>query len=307
MLTPGIHIPTGQLLVAICLTCATVFQLVLQFQELWYQAGTHRGPDWDFEEIRRRRVRRNVQLFAILEPLVDELKHASFLKRLPLADAEKALRRRATDVPWTVEEFAAFAVIVATAFSAVIGVLVAGLTSSVTGAATALFVLILGTRTQFRSLSGTAQKRVHEIRQRLPFAVDLMAMTMQAGSGITDALEATITDLPEHPLSQELRQILEDYRRGLSLDEAFAGMDQRLQHAEIHELIRSIETSRRLGTPVAQIFSSLATQMRMRKLQGAEAAAGEAQVRMHGPVLIIMVASMLAAVFPFIFQFWNNW
>jgi Flp pilus assembly protein TadB len=307
MLSPEFHITIGQLMSAPCLTGTTVFLLVLQLQELWCCAGMGSGKEWEFEEIRRRRLRNGIRGFAVLEPLIANLRHMSWLKRLPLDDAEKALRRRATAIPWATEEFAAYAVIITTAFAFVVAILTGALVSPVAGAGTGVFVLLFGIRAQFQQLRNDAEERVRQVRQRLTFAVDLMAMTMQAGAGLTDALKATITDSPEHPLSQELRQILEDYRRGLSFEEAFSGMDQRMQHEEVQEFIRSIVTSKRLGTPVAEIFTSLAAQMRLKKLQGAESAAGEAQVCMQGPMLVIMVACMLVAVFPFIFQLWNHW
>lgn len=57
-----------------------------------------------------------------------------------------------------------------------------------------------------------------------------------------------------------------------------------------------------LGTPLADIFSNLADQMRLRKSQWAEAVAGKAQIKIHGPQLIIMVACMLTILAPFIFE-----
>ncbi len=307
MLDPVVQIPVSELLAASCLTGATVFQLTLQFQQLWISVAGAYGAEWEFEELRKSRLRRAAGGYRLLEPLVQLLKGSVLVRQLPTAAMELALRKRATEVPWKAEEFVAFSMILAVLCSVPVICLTGGMTSIGAGVAVGALCLPISFYAQLQQLRNAAEQRVARILQQMAYCVDLMAMTMQAGAGLTEAMEAAVSDNPRHPLSQELRQVLEDYRRWLSLGEAFAGMEHRLQHAEIREFVKCVDTSRQLGTPVARIFSDLAAQMRLKKLQGAEAAAGEAKVRMQGPVMIIMVACMLVAVFPFVFQFFVNW
>ena len=69
---------------------------------------------------------------------------------------------------------------------------------------------------------------------------------------------------------------------------------------DVAELVFSINKGEEFGTPLAQTFRIQADQMRLKRTQWAEKAAGAAQVAIVLPGMIIMIACLLIIGAPFV-------
>jgi len=258
---------------------------------------------WEFEQVRRVKLRLGCRVYRGSEPLIDELAACSWLRLLPLQKLELALARGADPLPWTAREYAASLLIESLLLGlgvAFFGSAVMSLAASITAG---LCLASAYLRAGLRVPVSAAAERVSRLCQRLPFGVDQIALMMQAGAGLRDALTTIVAEGPNHPFCTEFHRVLHDFNRGRTLHEALADLDRRMQSPEIREMVLSIQKSEELGTPLADIFANLAQQLRLKKSQWAEAEAGRAQVRIQGPSIIILIACMITIVAPFIFQY----
>ena len=67
------------------------------------------------------------------------------------------------------------------------------------------------------------------IRNRLPFAVDLIALTMEAGGGFQECLATAVAENgKDHPLTEEFAEVLRQISLGRPRNEALQSLDDRL-------------------------------------------------------------------------------
>lgn len=261
------------------------------------------AEDWEFEQSRRVRLRNGNRIYRLTEPLVDELCETwipSLFNRQKIATS---MARGGDTLPWRPEEF----VVVAVLESLVLFVMVSFFGTAfyplsrclLAGVGLGLYYL----RVKVVSLHRRAVRRVERIHRRLPYGIELMALIMQAGADFRDALLTTIDASGDHPFAHEMKGVFQQMKRGRVLEEAFGQLSERLQTEEIRELVFAIQKSEKLGTPRAEMFARIAEQMRLKRSQHAEAEAGKATIRLHGPQFVIMIACMVTIAAPFIFGF----
>src|SRR5439155_22440632 len=154
-----------------------------------------------------------------------------------------------------------------------------------------------------RNLASRARYRLVRSKRRLPFFLDLLTLLMEAGSSLLQALEEAVHDLRGQPVSQEFGRVLADIRLGRTRAEALLAMRDRLQDSEVGGVLGSILQGEHLGTPLAQVFRMQADVLRVKRSQRAEAIAGEAGVKMLLPGVLVMAATVIVILGPFVLNY----
>ena len=126
---------------------------------------------------------------------------------------------------------------------------------------------------------------------------------MEAGASFINALRQAVEEFRGHPIAEEFGRVLADMSLGKTRSEAFEAMRDRLADDEITAIIGSILQGESLGTPLAQIFRTQADVLRIKRTQRAELAAGEAGVNMLLPGVLVMAATVLIILGPFMLNY----
>jgi tight adherence protein C len=208
---------------------------------------------------------------------------------------------------WRPEEFLAVKQLEATAgflAGALIGFLFIGPVASVVLGVVfylvALGIVVQGTAKQ-------ARQRCQRLRERLPAAVDLMALMLEAGAGtLGECLEKAAAENEDHPLGEEFRRVLVQVDQGAVPADALREMGRRLEDGDIDQLVFALTTAEERGIPLRASLRDLATQMRLRQVQWLEKAAEEARVHITWPGLIVMFGCLLIIAAPVIFSLVNG-
>jgi tight adherence protein C len=167
------------------------------------------------------------------------------------------------------------------------------------------YVLALGL--VVRGTARQARQRCERLRQRLPAAVDLMALMLEAGAGtLGECLEKAATENADHPLGEEFRRVLVQVDQGTAQVDALRQMGRRLNDGDVDQLVFALTTAEERGIPLRASLRNLATQMRLRQIQWQEKAAEEARVHITWPGLIVMAACLLIIAAPIIFSLFNG-
>ena len=261
------------------------------------------GDQWRYDVSRINELRRLDVFFRILQPAIQMLavvNRRMFRESLP--EIQRQIQAAGLPRFWLGEEYLARMEILALFFAPVyvyiclswfgaIGLLVAV-------GALLLTVLLLRYR-----LAARARYRLRMIKRRMPFLLDLLTLLMEAGSTFLGALTQAVEEFEGHPVAQEFGRVLTDMNLGKTRAEAFAAMRERLKDDEITSIIGSILQGENLGTPLAQVFRTQSDVLRMKRVQRAETVAGEAGVNMLLPGVLVMVATVLIIVGPFLINF----
>ncbi len=123
------------------------------------------------------------------------------------------------------------------------------------------------------------RKRREELRIQLPDALDLLAVSVEAGLGFDGA----ITKLTEHmvgALTDEFSVTLGEMRIGESRQEALKKLAERSAAPEVAAFCRAIAQADQLGISLGRILRVQATDTRLRRQAAAEERAMKAPIKM---------------------------
>jgi tight adherence protein C len=140
-----------------------------------------------------------------------------------------------------------------------------------------------------------AKKRVARIRRELPDVIDLIVLSLEAGTGFDGAM-AEVTKRFRGPLSQELSRVLAEISRGKMRSEALRNMAKRLRLEDISLLVAAVYQAETLGTSLSDALRSLATQLRQRRLRMLREQAAKLPVKLLFPLVLCIFPALLAVL-----------
>lgn len=255
-----------------------------------------------FEIARRERLREANQLFKAFEPGIARL--AAWNERrnpVLMTKMNHNLVVSAEKLPWKASEYLAYRQVESVFAGIVIGVIgYLVFEDPWVGVGCGVAGLFLYVNMAVKSLEKAANKRLLHFKRRLPFAIDLMALMMEAGASFQDAMGTVVKESQGHPIADEFGQIIRDISLGRTRQESLISMQHRLNDDDVTEIVFAVNKGEELGTPLGQILRNQAEQMRLKRSQWAEKASSEAQVNIVFPGMIIMIACLLIIVAPFI-------
>jgi len=262
--------------------------------------GKRKAEELGFFEMQRRiTLREQSGTYRYFEPLIDDI--------VTMMPDESAFRQLHSDLqfqtdslPWTAREFLAArylegilaGVALAVFFGFMMGVIPAVIVGAIAGWGYPEFMK--------SKVTATARERRTQLKRRLPFAIDLIALMMEAGASFLESAETVVTENPDHPLAMEFQRVISRIERGEPRRDAFMEIHERVEDDEVRDLISAINQAEELGTPLARIFRDQADQMRLKRSQWAEKAAADAQVKITGPGMLIALACMVIVLAPFL-------
>ncbi len=195
---------------------------------------------------------------------------------------------------WTAQAFLA-----SKAASGVGGIVLGVLLGSAKSAAAAfVFALILGAAGYIAPaiiVQAKARSRGNQLSGDLPDALDLLAVSVEAGLGF-DAAVAKLTQYMHGPLSDEFELALNGMRIGESRSDALKKLAVRAGTPEIAAFVRAIIQADQLGTSLGRILRVQATDTRLKRQAWAEERAMKAPIKMLFPTVMFIFPAMFIVV-----------
>jgi tight adherence protein C len=180
-------------------------------------------------------------------------------------------------------------------FGAFVGVVVSSMAGSATGL---LFTVALAGAGFFAPdyfVSIKARTRREKIRADLPDALDLLAVSVEAGLGFDGAI-AKITEHMEGPLADEFGLTLGEMRIGESRADGLKRMADRVDTPELSSFTRAIIQADQLGTSLGRILRVQAADSRLRRQAAAEERAMKAPIKMLFPTVLFIFPAMFLVI-----------
>ena len=144
-------------------------------------------------------------------------------------------------------------------------------------------------------VASRTRKRREELRIQLPDALDLLAVSVEAGLGFDGA----VTKLTEHmdgALTDEFSVTLGEMRIGESRSEALKKLAERSAAPEVAAFCRAIVQADQLGISLGRILRVQATDTRLRRQAAAEERAMKAPIKMLFPTVVFIFPAMFLVV-----------
>lgn len=170
----------------------------------------------------------------------------------------------------------------------------------------AVFVLMIPLGYMIPDMHSNAQKkkRSAEVIIDLPFFIELLALSTQAGSDFFGAIQKIIEKAENSVLAEELSRVLNDTRMGSTREQAMKDMSYRLDVPEITSFVNVINDAGATGASVSGVLKDHAEQMRMERFVRAEKAGAKASQAMLIPMMLFILPAVFIIVFaPVALQF----
>jgi tight adherence protein C len=144
-------------------------------------------------------------------------------------------------------------------------------------------------------LSSKMRRRRETIKAELPDALDLLAVSVEAGMGFDGAL-VKLTEHMEGALIEEFGLTLGEIRVGEGRQEALKRMADRVDTPEISSFTRAIIQADQLGISLGRILRVQAADTRLRRQAAAEERAMKAPIKMLFPTVAFIFPAMFIVI-----------
>ncbi len=142
------------------------------------------------------------------------------------------------------------------------------------------------------------KRRLAAFLQQLPYALDLMKTSLEAGHTLNRGLQVVVQEFAD-PLAGEFRNVVEQTRIGLPLPRALEELLKRMPVEDLRLLVVAVKVQSQVGSSLAQIIGRLSEIVRTRQRLRLQIRTLTAQARMSGiivgllPVVVLGVFSLM--------------
>ncbi|HSM57313.1 MAG TPA: type II secretion system F family protein [Candidatus Sulfomarinibacteraceae bacterium] len=151
-------------------------------------------------------------------------------------------------------------------------------------------------------LRSTISRRQQAIIKKLPDALDLMTICVDAGLTFDGAMDKVYEKWSD-PLSMEFGRVIYEMQLGKSRRQALRDMVDRIEVSDVTSFVASVLQADQLGVSIGKVLRIQSEQMRVRRRQRAEEKAQQAPIKMLFPlVFLIFPAMFIVLLGPAAFQ-----
>lgn len=142
-------------------------------------------------------------------------------------------------------------------------------------------------------------RRTASVRIDLPFFVDLLALSVEAGLDFFSAIQKIVdkAEGTDSVLAEEFATVLKDVKIGASKQQALKELAERLDMQEITSFAAVLIDAEFTGAPISQVLKDQSAQMRLERFVRAEKAGARASQMMLIPMMVFIVPAVFIMVF----------
>jgi tight adherence protein C len=140
-----------------------------------------------------------------------------------------------------------------------------------------------------------ARRRRDQVQAELPDALDLLAVSVEAGLGFDAAIQK-LTEHMEGALIDELSLSLGEMRIGESRPDALKKLSGRVDSPELSSFVRALVQADQLGISLGKILRVQAVDTRLKRQAAAEEKAMKAPIKMLFPTVVFIFPAMFIVI-----------
>lgn len=137
-------------------------------------------------------------------------------------------------------------------------------------------------------LKRTLMARHRSIQKALPFVLDLLTLSVEAGLDFMTAMQRNIQRRPIDALNEELIRLVREIQLGKTRAQALRDLGKRVDLSDLKSVVYALVQADELGVSIGSILRIQADQMRQRRFERAEKLANEAPVKMLFPLMVFI-------------------
>jgi tight adherence protein C len=146
-------------------------------------------------------------------------------------------------------------------------------------------------------IKGKIQQRQDDIIRAMPFGVDMLALSVEAGLDFIAAMSKVIEKAKANALTEEFEILIREIKIGASRADALRNLAWRVDLIQISSFAATLIAADSVGASIGPILKSLAVEIRQKKSAQVEKAGATAATKILFPMLFLIVPSVLLIVF----------
>ena len=162
-----------------------------------------------------------------------------------------------------------------------------------------LFMMPFGFYAPIMDAQAQKKIRTQNVREHLPFYIDLLALSVEAGLDFFAAIQMLVdkADVKKSILADELSIVLKDVQLGAAKSTALKEFAERLDMSEITSFVAVLVDSEATGAPISRVLKEQSVQMRLERFVRAEKAGARASQAILIPMMIFIIPAVFIIVF----------
>lgn len=146
-------------------------------------------------------------------------------------------------------------------------------------------------------LKGLIAKRATEVLRAMPFIVDMLALSVEAGLDFMAAIQRVIEKAPASPLVEEFETLIKETRIGSSRAEGLRQLGWRVNIIEINSFCATLIAADSVGASISPILKQLSAELRVKRSSRAEQQGATAATKILIPMIFFILPAVLVAIF----------
>lgn len=156
-------------------------------------------------------------------------------------------------------------------------------------------------------VNGKIQQRQKDIINGMPFSVDMLALSVEAGLDFIAAMTKVVDKAKPGPLTNEFEILLKEIKIGASRAEALRNMAWRVDLIQISSFCATLIAADSVGASIGPILKALSIEIRQKKSAQIEKEGATAATKILFPMMAFIVPSVLLMIFaPLIVEMVGN-
>lgn len=156
-------------------------------------------------------------------------------------------------------------------------------------------------------VSGRLKERQKQILRAMPFIVDLLALSTEAGLDFVGAIGKVVDKAKPSPLVDEFAQLLKEIRVGASRQDALREMSARMDMMEMNSFVAILISADQMGASIGKVLRQQSDAIRSARMVRAERMGAAAAQKVLLPLVLFIVPAVFLMIFgPFVVQMVNG-
>ncbi len=145
-------------------------------------------------------------------------------------------------------------------------------------------------------IKGKVQERQKEVMRNMPFAVDMLALSVEAGLDFIAAMAKVNEKAKPSSLTSEFSILMKEIKIGASRAEALRNMAWRIDLIPISSFCATLIAADSVGASIGPILKALSTEIRQKRSSDVEKAGATAATKILFPMLFLIVPAVFLIV-----------
>jgi tight adherence protein C len=146
-------------------------------------------------------------------------------------------------------------------------------------------------------LAGLISNRSDQILRAMPFIVDMLALSVEAGLDFMAAIQRVIEKAPPSPLVEEFETLIRETKIGSSRAEGLRQLGWRVNIIEINSFCATLIAADSVGASIGPILKQLSAELRVKRSARAEQQGATAATKILIPMILFILPAVLVAIF----------